>query len=520
MWLAGCALLVAGANSHAAELADLQFDYRYNAPTSALSGLRASGDGLLLAADATQGVYYSKALRAPLDFTAVGPHWMAQTPDGTSFEFALSTSADGRQWSDYHPITADPHMQPRQFMPDGSPNPSYGDTVGHLIHRSRGDGRFVRFRLTFSRDSIAAPPPSLQRLTLSFIDSRVPGPLAESGPDTDGSSSQLRGGGFPKPPVNSRVAWGAAPPNCTYAYCNVTHLAVHHTAGQGEYACNGFDECATDVRAIQAFHMNTNGWCDVGYNYLASSDGQLWEGRGGGDDVRGAHDGFNCGSMGVANMGYYHPPYNQEWTEAQLDAVAELATWKADQKGIDPEGFGFYEGLGANMDNIYGHRDVSSTACPGDTLYPRLGELRSRVVEKLSGGSQSLVFDNPAAQILIGPWNTGTSSVDKFGSDYYWANTGGGQYCVWRVGIDAPGDYEIAFWWPQGSNRNPQTRLLVKQGGPIQWFTVNQQTDGGQWNPLGQFSLSPGTLLVGVSNSGASGDVVMCDAVRLTPLAN
>jgi len=52
-------------------------------------------------------------------------------------------------------------------------------------------------------------------------------------------------------------------------------------------------------------------------------------------------------------------------------------------KGIDPYGTSYYSGLGRNMTNVYGHRDVSSTACPGDTAYPYLDELRTGIANRL-----------------------------------------------------------------------------------------------------------------------------------------
>jgi len=522
MW---AGLLIGGAG-FATEMEDLRLDFNSHAVLPGeIDQLALSSDGLVLPqllAGEAEGTYESGVIKSPIAFTAVGPHWIAETPEGTSFRLELSTSPDGEEWSPYHAVYVDPHLTPTEFFGDGSPNPNYGHTMGGLRFRSRGDGQFVRYRAVLARGAGVSETPILRHLTLTFIDSRVrpadaETDLADPGRTTIGEPQSL----YPKPPVNSRSAWGAIPPNCTYAYCNVTHVATHHTAGVGEYSCSGFDDCAADVRAIQSFHMFTNGWCDLGYNYLVSSDGQLWEGRGGGDDVRGAHDGFNCGSMGVSNMGYYHTPFNHVWTEAQLDAEAELGAWKADQKGIDPFGVSFYAGLGANMDNFYGHQDVSATACPGDNIYSRLGELRSRVSDKLNGGGggTEFIYDNPAVTTLTGSWTTGTSSGDKYGSNYYWTSTDTAdvRLCAWTINLAEGGLYDVAFWWPEGSNRTPSAEVGVKQS-TLQLFSVNQQSGGGQWNSVGTFNFTSGTVRAGVRNGGPGGYVVMCDAVRLTKL--
>ena len=54
--------------------------------------------------------------------------------------------------------------------------------------------------------------------------------------------------------------------------------------------------------------MQSNGWNDIGYNFLVDPFGQIFEGRGGGmtRNVIGAHaEGFNTGSVGVAVLGSY-----------------------------------------------------------------------------------------------------------------------------------------------------------------------------------------------------------------------
>ena len=527
-WLCfvGFGMVLGSSAGFATEMEDLRLDFDASSVLDGrLDGVATSAEGLVLPdllATATEGVYESETIESPIPFTAVGPHWIADTPEGTGFRLELSTSPDGIDWSPFHEVLVDSHLEPTAFFPDGSPNPNFGHTMGGLRFRSKGDGGFVRYRAVLSRDAGVIETPILRHLTLTFIDSRKRPADAELDLDDPGRSTLGDPEGlYPKPPVNSRSAWGAIPPTCTYSYCTVTHVATHHTAGVGEYSCNGFDDCAADVRAIQSFHMFTNGWCDLGYNYLVSSDGQLWEGRGGGDDVRGAHDGFNCGSMGVSNMGYYHSPYNHVWTEAQLDAEADLGAWKADQKGIDPFGVDFYVGLGSNMDNFYGHRDVSATACPGDNIYPRLGELRTRVSDKLNGGGggDEIILDNPAVTTLTGSWTTGTASGDKWGADYYWTSTGTAdvRLCAWTVNLSEGGLYDVSFWWPEGSNRTPSAEVGVKQG-PLQLFTVNQQINGGQWNSVGTFSFTSGNVRAGVRNGGPGGFVVMCDAVRFTKL--
>lgn len=511
--------LAAGAG--AAEVVHVHHDFASGAVAGHGEGTAFDSRGLVLASLATQvgarGTWISEPVAAPLPFTAVGLHWQAETPAGSGLVLELSTRGANGVWTPFRTVPVAEDSQPAESLPDGRPNPFAGDTVGGLFHRSRGDGEAVRYRVILSREAATRTSPRLVRLTLTFIDSRRAVP--QGPPPAPEIAVPESPAAYPKPAVWSRAQWGARPPTCTYSYCNVTHIAIHHTAGVAEYSCAGFEECAADVRAIQTYHMDVNGWCDVGYNYLASSDGGLWEGRGGGDDVVGAHDGFNCGSMGVANLGYYHPPYNHLWTEAGIDAVADLGAWKADQKGIDPFGASWYAGYGGIVDNVYGHRDVKSTACPGDTIYPRLGELSSRIDTKLAGGGgDEIIRDNPQA-LTHGSWTLASLAADRYGADYLWTSSGTGdhRWCAWTVELAQGGTYDVSFWWSQGSNRSPSAKVAVKQAS-LQTFQVNQQTGGGRWNSVGAVSLAPGTVRLGVSNQGDAGWVVICDAVRLKRL--
>ena len=120
------------------------------------------------------------------------------------------------------------------------------------------------------------------------------------------------------------VTWGAderirrAPPS--YA-SDVRFAIVHHTAGKNGYSRS---EAAAIVKGIQLFHVQGNGWNDIGYNFLVDRFGTIYEGRFGGVDrnVIGAHAlGFNTGSVGIALLGTYE---DATPSAAAQDAIARL----------------------------------------------------------------------------------------------------------------------------------------------------------------------------------------------------
>ena len=97
------------------------------------------------------------------------------------------------------------------------------------------------------------------------------------------------------PRIVTRAEWGARAPKSTPIKVGIgarTATCVHHD-GANVITVRSFAEACARVRADQNYHMDSNGWDDIGYNYLVISapgtdvDGLVFEGRG--RDVVGAH---------------------------------------------------------------------------------------------------------------------------------------------------------------------------------------------------------------------------------------
>jgi hypothetical protein len=190
------------------------------------------------------------------------------------------------------------------------------------------------------------------------------------------------------PPIVSRDAWGAAavPPRAAPRYGVVQAAFVHHTVTATDYAPT---DSAAIVLGIAKFHRDTNGWNDIGYNFLVDRYGQVFEGRAGGVDqaVVGAHaQGYNAQSTSVAQIGTYTAG---GITPEALEATAQLLGWKLSLHGVPAVGTvvltsgggsenRFGAGTPVTVNRICGHRDGDATSCPGDALYAQLPELRGR----------------------------------------------------------------------------------------------------------------------------------------------
>ncbi|MGB2874944.1 MAG: N-acetylmuramoyl-L-alanine amidase [Gaiellaceae bacterium] len=210
------------------------------------------------------------------------------------------------------------------------------------------------------------------------------------------------------PAIITRAEWGAneairrAPPR----YADGVHLAVvHHTAGSNVYSAS---QSAAIVRAIELYHVQGNGWNDIGYNFLVDKYGQIFEGRYGGmtRPVIGAHAmGFNVGTVGVAVIGDYSAA---TVTPAAREALILLLAWRLDLAHVDPlsrvsrvsTGNPRYSaGTPVTLPAILGHRDVYPTTCPGASLYAQLPAIRAAV----AGMGLPKLYDPAVSGVLGGP---------------------------------------------------------------------------------------------------------------------
>ena len=186
--------------------------------------------------------------------------------------------------------------------------------------------------------------------------------------------------------VYTRHDWGANESlrRCgpSYAKSNVA-VVVHHTAQTNSYSSG---DVPGMIRSDYTYHVQSRGWCDIGYNLLVDRFGRIWDGRYGGIGraVIGAHaEGFNTGTVGVAYLGstdHYAPGSAARAAFARV-AVYAATTWHFDPastvvmtSGGSPR---YAAGKRVRLNRVLGHRDTGQTACPGAHLYADLGGIRS-----------------------------------------------------------------------------------------------------------------------------------------------
>ena len=126
-----------------------------------------------------------------------------------------------------------------------------------------------------------------------------------------------------------------------------------------------------------------------------------------------------------------------------------------------------------------------------------------------------IIIDNPAATVT-GSWSSGTTSTDKFGTNYRYKSAGtGSAFVTFTPNISVAGNYQVFCWYPQGSNRTTSAAHVINYNGGSTTVTVNQQVNGGQWNLLGIFNFAAGTTgNARVTDNFTGTGVVMADAIK------
>jgi SpoIID/LytB domain protein len=243
-------------------------------------------------------------------------------------------------------------------------------------------------------------------------------------PTVTRAAATTAAGDVPQPSIISRSAWGASSGgSCDSPIYgpSTKGVVIHHTAGSNSYSAS---QSASIVKAVQAYHVKSRDWCDIGYNFLVDKYGQIFEGRKGGitKSVRAAHSGnaaVNEQTAGISLMGTFE---STSPTTAMKTAVAKLAAWKLALHGVPATGT--YAIGGKTLNRIAGHRNVVSTACPGAKVYSWLTStsstgLRPVVADLMAKAEASEPLPTPTGLAVTGR-TASTATLD-------WADVDGAE---------------------------------------------------------------------------------------------
>lgn len=327
-----------------------------NKPSVVVNGNKATTTSTLTAQPGENLVYTSSTI-TPRTAANAGVLTWDQTGDtGVVAEIRTKNSPDA-EWTKWTPLESD------SFEKDGGPRKG---TASALVLASNIAKYEFRFTLTASQ-STPSSTVDLSKSTYTTINSK-------DGPTEKSASSGLVSAKPAGPNIIERSQWGcpeANNPEWPPEYATLTRAVIHHTASTES------SDSYSDVRAIWQYHAKSLGWGDIGYNYIVDSKGRIFRGRYTDANYTRVHHktvvgghayGANYGSVGISSIGNFE---NTTPTTAQVNSVAQITGYAMSDSEYDPSG------TQSAGQNVVGHYQVGSTACPGANMKSRLDQIRN-----------------------------------------------------------------------------------------------------------------------------------------------
>ena len=287
-------------------------------------------------------------------------------------------------------------------------------------------------------------------------------------------------------------------------------------AGQG-YNGSGTITAAQITEFVNALKTDPNPATTGGYkgvNYWVCEDHppDVW------DAIRTNNIGVFANAPVIANV-----------SDADVTSSSATITWTTDQSSDSVVEYGVDASYGSAVTNstpIYYHTVVVNGLSPSLTYHYRV---KSKNSNNQTGYSADYVFTTDAVtvpEIIVddgnvaysGSWSVGVYS-GYYGTEYRSASTaaGGTSTATFRPSINMAGNYDVYVWYSAGANRaNNAPYTLAHSWGSLT-VNVNQTINGSQWYliaPAHNFAAGTSGYVQLSNNTGASGSVVIADAVR------
>lgn len=182
----------------------------------------------------------------------------------------------------------------------------------------------------------------------------------------------------------------------------VKHCIIHHAASS-----NAQTDYTSVVRSIYLLHTQSNGWDDIGYNYLIAPNGQIYLGRdplgaADEDNIQGAHFcAKNSGTMGICLIGDYT---QISPSDSMMLSLNNLLSWKLNKEELSAyDEFPHPNSNSPMLGSIAMHREGCSTVCPGDSVALRIPETRIAVQSLIDDCTSAGQIDKKLGSITIYP---------------------------------------------------------------------------------------------------------------------
>ena len=161
--------------------------------------------------------------------------------------------------------------------------------------------------------------------------------------------------------VIPRSKWTSAQPKRWLAdpMGKVYRITVHHDAIM-PIPSGSYSDSLRRMQLIRTGHLN-NGWADIGYHFAIDPSGRIFQARP--LELQGAHVKYNNpGNLGIVAFGNYE---KIRPTQATLNSINKMVAYAMERFSVP-------------ISNVYTHRELRSTACPGRHLQTQMVSTRAR----------------------------------------------------------------------------------------------------------------------------------------------
>ena len=164
--------------------------------------------------------------------------------------------------------------------------------------------------------------------------------------------------------IHNRSEWNARPVRRNVdRMSQISRITVHHT-GDKLHHSSSQRVSAREIKKIQKYHQQQNGWADIGYHFVIDQNGRIWEGRPlryQGAHARGHH---NVGNVGVVLLGNF---LLQKPSKKQFSSLDRLLVDLCRRHRVPPH-------------RVHTHSELlnGETQCPGPVISRWLSRFRQR----------------------------------------------------------------------------------------------------------------------------------------------
>ena len=177
----------------------------------------------------------------------------------------------------------------------------------------------------------------------------------------------------------------------------VKHCVIHHSAGN-----NNDTDYVNIIRNIYLLHTESNGWDDIGYNFVIAPNGTIFSGRDAQsvadeDNIQGAHFcGKNGGTMGVCLLGNYN---TAKPSSEMRRSLTNLLSWKLHKEELSTlDAYPHPDGLGDDLPTVTMHRTGCATECPGNNTALLIDSIRMDVQNQIDACNGITAVSEPTIE--------------------------------------------------------------------------------------------------------------------------